>query len=39
MNYWVISDEMLMEALERCWNGEDPHIMMLELTANSEVDK
>jgi hypothetical protein len=39
MRYWVISEEMLMEALERCWNNEDPHIMMLELTANSEIQK
>ena len=34
--WWVIHAEELRKALRRCYRGEDPEIMYLELIANSE---
>ena len=33
--WWTINGASLMEALERCADGESPEIMYLELIANS----
>jgi hypothetical protein len=37
--WWVINEDILLSALERVSRGEDPHIMFLELVANSRVDE
>ena len=34
--WWVIHEDELIKALKRCADGEDPEIMILELTANTE---
>lgn len=33
--WWVLNEDILMSALERVANGENPHIMFMELIANS----
>lgn len=36
--WWVIEQSELLSALRRCSAGEDPDVMLLELTANSDVE-
>jgi len=35
--WWVIHEDTIIDALRRCADGEDPDIMLIELTANSEL--
>lgn len=37
--WWVIHEDILMSALEQVANGEDPHIMFMELVANSTMEE
>ena len=36
--WWVIEQAELLKALRRCSEGEDPDIMLMELTANADVE-
>lgn len=36
--WWVIEQGPLLDALRRCANGEDPDIMLMELTANADIE-
>lgn len=36
--WWVIEQEPLLEALRRCANGESADIVLMELTANADVE-
>ena len=36
--WWVIEQAPLLDALRRCAAGEDPDIMLMELTANSDSE-
>lgn len=35
--WWTINGQVLMDALYRCYEGEKPEIMYLELIANSDT--
>lgn len=35
--WWSISDDALMDSLNRCWLGEEPYLVYAELYANSEI--
>jgi hypothetical protein len=37
LGWWSISGETIMEMLHRAHDGEDPDMLYLELTANSET--
>lgn len=36
--WWVIREDVILEALRACHSGEDPSLILLELTANSEQE-
>lgn len=35
--WWALNGQILMNALHRCHEGENPEIMYLELIANSDT--
>lgn len=37
--WWVIAQSELLGALRRCKAGEDPDIMLLEMTANADTEQ
>lgn len=38
-SWYVLCSEALQELLERAHAGEDPELLLIELYANSDVDK
>lgn len=39
LGWWVIKGEVLLDALRRVSEGEDPDLVYAELYANTEVEK
>jgi len=37
--WWAINGQVMLDAMHRCHEGEDPELMYLELIANSETDE
>jgi len=37
--WWAINGQVILDAMHRCYEGEDPELMYLELIANSETDE
>ncbi len=39
LGYWVLSGETLLDMLHQAANGADPDLLMMELYANSDVER
>ena len=39
MGWWTMSGEDFMNALVRCYNGENPEIIYTEMYANSNIEE
>ena len=37
--YWAINGQVMLDAMHRCHEGENPELMYLELIANSDTEE